>query len=313
MYEERSVRERVAENSEKENLRVAIYARTSSASQEHGYSLEAQVKRCADRCESLGWEVCFVYRDGAESGKDTDRPMFQRMLSAAEKRVFDVIAFWKLDRFSRSLMHAVQLESDLREYGVSLYSVTEQIDTTNPTGRFNFRNLASAAEFERDMIRQRSQVGLNELAAERRWPNDSAPLGYVLDDENKLQVADDEKELVVEIFELYLEERSMPKVAEILNERGIQTQTGGEWTPRAIGDILRNEIYKGHYDVGDVSTHVSEFQIIDENTFDEVVSVRHRFQTGNESKPSMEDERKNRAIDRMREMYREFRKTGDLG
>jgi site-specific DNA recombinase len=203
MIEQSPIRERVTENGETEQLRAAVYARTSSQNQEYGYSLDAQVKRTVQRCESLGWEVGFVYRDGAESGKDTDRPMFKRMLSAAEKRVFDVIAFWKLDRFSRSLMHAVQLESDLREYDVSLYSVTEQIDTTSPTGRFNFRNIASAAEFERDMIRQRTQLGLNELASERKWPNDSPPLGYELDSERKLRVVEEEKQLVVEIFHLH--------------------------------------------------------------------------------------------------------------
>ncbi|QLK25544.1 recombinase family protein [Natrinema zhouii] len=302
-----SVRERVSESDKKEQLRAAVYARTSSKNQEFGYSLDAQVRRSVDRCESLGWEVRFVYRDGAESGKDTDRPMFQKMLSAAEQQVFDVIVFWKLDRFSRSLMHAVQLESELREHDVNLYSVTEQIDTTSATGRFNFRNIASAAEFERDMIRQRTKMGLNELAVERKWPNDSAPLGYELDPEGRLSIVEDEKKLVIEIFELYIEERSMPEVARLLNERGHRTQAGGKWSPRAVGDILRNEIYRGDYDVADVSEHVPEYQIVDDATFEEVVSIRHRFQRDEASKSSMSDPRKERAIERMREMYRGYR------
>ena len=313
MFNQDSVRERVAESDESQHLRAAVYARTSSKNQEYGYSLDAQVRRSVDRCESLGWEVCFIYRDGAESGADTDRPMFQKMLSAAEKQVFDVIVFWKLDRFSRSLMHAVQLESELREHDVSLYSITEQIDTTSATGRFNFRNIASAAEFERDMIRQRTKMGLNELASEHKWPNDSPPLGYELNSEGKLSIVDEEETLVVEIFDMYIEERSMPEVARILNERGHRTQAGGEWTPRAVGDILRNEIYKGKYEVANVSEYISDFQIIDDETFEEVSSIRHRFQQTGASKSSMSDPRKERAIDRMREMYRNYRNTGSTG
>lgn len=313
MFDQDSVRERVAEKDESEGLRAAVYARTSSKNQEYGYSLDAQVRRSVDRCESLGWDVCFIYRDRAESGADTDRPMFKKMLSAAEKRVFDVIVFWKLDRFSRSLMHAVQLESELREHDVSLYSITEQIDTTSATGRFNFRNIASAAEFERDMIRQRTKMGLNELASERKWPNDSAPLGYELESEGKLSIIDDEERLVVEIFEMYIEERSMPEVARMLNERGKRTQAGGEWSPRAVGDILRNEIYRGKYEVASVSEHVSEYQIIDDETFEKVESIRHRFQRNGSSKSSMSEPRKERAIDRMREMYRNYRATGPTG
>lgn len=307
MFDKDTVRERVADDGETQQLRAAVYARTSSKSQEFGYSLDAQVDRSVDRCESLGWKVCFVFRDEAESGKDTDRPMFRKMLSAAEKQAFDVVLFWKLDRFSRSLMHAVQLESELRQHNVSLYSVTEQIDTTSATGRFNFRNIASAAEFERDMIKQRTQMGLNELASDLKWPNDTPPLGYELDSERKLSIVRQEAELVAEIFEQYIEERSMSEVARSLNEQEIQTQEGCEWSPRAVGDILQNEIYTGTYEVADVSKFVPEYQIIDSETFEEVTSIRHRFQGGGASKSSMSDPRKERAISRMRDMYQDYR------
>ncbi len=313
MLDQGSVRERVTEDGDTEQLRAAVYARTSSKNQEYGYSLDAQVNRSVDRCESLGWEVAFLYRDSAESGKDTDRPMFKKMLNAAEKRVFDVIVFWKLDRFSRSLMHAVQLESELRDHNVSLYSVTEQIDTTSATGRFNFRNLASAAEFERDMIQQRTQMGLNELASELKWPNASPPIGYKLDSDGRLSIVEEEADIVVEIFHRYTEEKSMPEVAALLNKQGIPTKAGGEWIARAVGDVLRNEIYKGQYEVADVSKHVSEYEIIGSDTFEKVKSIRHRFQKDGASKSPMAEPRKERAISRMRGMYQEYRDPNSVG
>jgi site-specific DNA recombinase len=105
--------------------RAAIYARTSSRSQRFGYSLEEQVRLCVERCGLLNWDVAYVFQDGEKSGKDTDRPMFQRMLSLAQRGAFDVLVFWKLDRFSRSIMHAVTLEADFRKWGVALHSITE--------------------------------------------------------------------------------------------------------------------------------------------------------------------------------------------
>lgn len=306
MSEPSPIRERVAENDEDEKLRAAVYARTSTTSQEYGYSLDEQVKRSVDRCQSLGWTVAFVYRDEAESGSDTDRPMFQEMLSMADRQTFDVIVFWKLDRFSRSLMHAVKLESRLRDNDVYLYSLTEQIDTTSATGRFNFRNLASAAQFERDMIKQRTTMGLNALASDAKWPNNNPPLGYELDSNRRLAVLDEERDLVIQIFELYAEQRSMPDVAEQLNERGIRTNKGQKWTPRAVGDILRNEIYIGQYEVGDVSKHVPEYQIVSDDKFQEVTSIRRRFQTTNESRASMPESRKKKSIKRVKEMYDDY-------
>lgn len=306
MIDDISIRERVAEDDDNRSLRAAVYARTSSKNQRDGYSLEAQTKRSINRCQSLGWDLAFVYRDEAESGKDTDRPMFQKMLGAAKQGAFDVVVFWKLDRFSRSLMHAVQLEAELRENDVYLYSVTEQIDTTSATGRFNFRNIASAAEFERDMIKQRTEIGLHALAEEYRWPNNNPPLGYHLTPSNKLSIAEKTSELVIKIFDMYVENRSMPQVASQLNKQGITTTEGSEWTPRAVGDVLRNEIYRGVYELGDVSERVPEYQIISDALFDEVTSIRMRFQRDNSARPSMIDSRKEQIVANMYSMYLEF-------
>ena len=307
MIESTSIRQRAQMDDDSEqSLRAAIYARTSSTRRTEGYSLDAQVQKGINHCQDLGWTVGFIYRDEAESGADTDRPMFQQMLEMAEKQAFDVIVFWKLDRFSRSLIHAVQLETELRENDVYLYSVTEQIDTTSATGRFNFRNLASAAEFERDMIKQRTQLGMENLAAEERWPNDTPPLGYTLTDKNRLSIDEAESELVATIFEQYLECRSMPSVAAHLNEQGYTTKENEEWTRRGVGDILRNEIYRGWYELGEVSKHVSEYQIIDDETFQRVTEVRRRFQDDGATRPSMPTSRKEAIIEDMREKYLDY-------
>ena len=298
-----SIRERVSDTSGDETLRAAIYARTSDTTRSQGYSLDAQVTRSLDHCENLGWDVAFIYRDESESGANTDRPMFEEMIETAKRGVFDVIVFWKLDRFSRSLIHAVELEADLREFDVYLYSVTEQIDTTSATGRFNFRNLASAAEFERDMIKERTQLGLNQLAEDHKWPNETTPLGYSLTDENRLMIDDTERQIVERIFESYLNVKSMPEVAMKLNEDGVTTIDEGEWTARAVGDILRNQIYRGWYELGDVAEHVPEYQLIDDNTFEQATKIRMRFQNSNANQQAMPTSRKDVHINEIQDEY----------
>lgn len=307
MIESTSIRQRAQTNDDSDrSLRAAIYARTSSTRRKEGYSLDAQVRKGIDHCQNLEWTVGFIYRDEAESGADTDRPMFQQMLEMAQKQAFDVIVFWKLDRFSRSLIHAVQLETELRDNDVYLYSVTEQIDTTSPTGRFNFRNLASAAEFERDMIKQRTKLGMENLAEDARWPNDTPPLGYILTDENRLSIDETESELIVTIFEQYLECQSMPSVATFLNEHDYTTKEGEEWVRRGVGNILRNEIYRGWYELGDVHKHIPEYQIISDDTFQHVTEVRRRFQDDGATRSSMPTSRKEAIIEDMRERYLDY-------
>lgn len=289
------------------DIRAAIYARTSSTSQRFGYSMDEQVRQCLQRCQRLNWDAVCVFRDKAESGKNAERPMFQQMMKRARDGFFDVVVFWKLDRFSRSLVHAVKLEAELRDEDVALHSVTEQIDTTTSAGRFNFRNIASAAEFESDMISERAQMGLKARAMDGRWPTGQPPLGYRQADDGSLDICESEADLVREIFERYIEAKSMPQVAGELNRRGITTRKNNEWTPAAVGDLLGNELYIGTYDTGGVSKQYDEYQIIDNELFEQADETRRRFRSDSRThRGPMPNEDKERIVDKMESMYHSF-------
>ncbi|WP_411967350.1 recombinase family protein [Haloferax sp. YSSS75] len=287
--------------------RAAIYARTSSASQQFGYSIDEQVRQCIARCNQFGWKVHFVFRDEAVSGANTDRPMFSKMLNRAEAGDFDVLVFWKLDRFSRSIMHVVELEEQFSDWGVALHSVTEQLDTTNPTGRFNFRNLANAAELERELIKQRTTMGHIARAMEHKWPNTSPPLGYEVTEDGFLKVAPSEAVLVRRIFREYVELESMPEVARQLNRDGRLGRSGKKWTPSTIGTILRNEIYIGRYSIRGVHAWVDEYRILSDATFEKVTTIRTRFRTNVPStRPEMSKKRKRETVMRIIEKYSNY-------
>jgi len=112
----------------------------------------------AEGCDEIVSEVA--------SGVKTNRPVLESLLDKARKG--DVIIVWKLDRLGRSLKHLVDLVSTLMEKGIGLKSLQDPIDTTNAQGRLVFNIFASLAEFERDLIVERTHAGLNAARARGR-------------------------------------------------------------------------------------------------------------------------------------------------
>ena len=138
------------------------YARVSTKDQNFGLQIDALQKA---GCEKLYREVV--------SGARTERPVLDRVVDSL--RTGDVLVIWKLDRLGRLLKHLVELVNTLRERGVGLQSLNDPIDTTTPQGRLSFNLFASLAEFERDLIRERTQAGLS--AARARGRNGGRPKG----------------------------------------------------------------------------------------------------------------------------------------
>ena len=131
------------------------YARVST--REQSFDLQIDALRKAG-CEKVLQEVV--------SGAKADRPVLDALL--ADLRAGDVLVIWKLDRLGRSLRHLVDLASSLMERDVGLRSLNDPIDTTTPQGRLAFNLFASLAEFERDLIRERTQAGLTAARARGR-------------------------------------------------------------------------------------------------------------------------------------------------
>ena len=300
------------DNGHGEIVFAAIYARTSSPNQRFNHSIKEQVDRCWKFCDERGWVARYVFVDEGESGGTTDRPKFQLMLEKAKAGKFNAIVFWKLDRFCRSLVDLVNIERLLREWGIGLCSVTEYLDTTTSVGRFNFRNLASVAELEREMIGERARMGLYALAREHKWPNPHPPLGYDKGENGMLKVNKREAKLVRWIFKRYIRSRSMPQVAFELNKKGIITKNGKEWNARAVRDILTNELYVGGYRVAGVEARVGEYRIIDDELHDKANESRLRYKNDNGGKrPPMPEDRRRAKIDRIFNEYFGFLREMD--
>jgi site-specific DNA recombinase len=294
------------ENRSQHAIRAAIYARISSSNQKNNYSINEQIACCRKYIDQKGWITHYLFFDEAEGGSTVERPKFQLMLEKAKAGCFDVIVVWKLDRFCRSLVDLVNVERALRENGVSLCSVTEFLDTTSTIGRFNFRTIGSVAELERELIGERARMGLHALAKKHRWPNAHPPLGYERLGDGRLKVTGKEAKLVRKIASMYLNEKSMPRLAFLLNKEGIQTKNGKQWTAATVRDILTDEIYVGTYDVAGVREYVQEYRILDDSVFLAVNGTRLRWKSEGNRKPSMPEDRKSEKIEKMFGKYFEL-------
>ena len=139
---------------------IGIYARVSTSDQTAIQQLEQLRSYC------LKQDLCVYgeYVDEGESALKQNRPQYLRILEDARKRKIDTILVYKLDRFSRSLKELVNTMAILKGYGVNFISYAEKdFDTTTATGQLMFHIVSAFAQFERDMISERTKLKLNYL------------------------------------------------------------------------------------------------------------------------------------------------------
>src|ERR1700751_1044026 len=151
--------------------RAAIYVRVSTDKQ----TIDNQVAALRQIAERRGWQVVEQYQDTGISGaKGRDgRPGLDQMLNDAQRRKFDVIMAWAIERLGRSLIDLLGTIQTLEACGVDLYLNQQSIDTTTPAGKLMFQVCGAFAEFERSMIRQRVHAGLKRAVAQGKrlgWP-----------------------------------------------------------------------------------------------------------------------------------------------
>lgn len=139
------------------NIRVGIYVRTSTSDKQDP---EMQTRELRQFVELKGWEIVSVYEDKGFTGSNSNRPAFNRILADSKSRKIDMIAVWKLDRFSRSLRDLVVTLEDLGEMGVGFVSIKDGLDLSTSQGRLLMGVIAVFAQFERDLIVMRVNSGL---------------------------------------------------------------------------------------------------------------------------------------------------------
>jgi site-specific DNA recombinase len=227
---------------------IALYCRVSTDEQaREGISLEEQQTRLTAYCRAMGWNDQYkLYIDDGYSAKSLERPKLHQLLDDVKKGVIAKVLVTKLDRLSRRLLDLLELIDLFQEFEVTFTSVSESFDTNTPSGRLTLQILGAVAEFERERIRERVFDNMFHAAQQGKWLTQS-PYGYQLQDK-ELVIDETEAEVVRRIVRMYLDEgRGFHAIAKLLNEEGIPSRFGKEWSLRSVKLLLSNPVYKGTY------------------------------------------------------------------
>jgi DNA invertase Pin-like site-specific DNA recombinase len=143
--------------------RVALYARVSTSNGQQDPEMQlAELREYGGR---RGWQITEEYVDQGVSGSKESRPALNRLMVDAQRRKFDAVLVWKIDRFGRSLKHLVNALAELGAFGVAFISLRDNLDLSTPSGRLMFQIIGAMAEFERALIQERVRAGLRNARA----------------------------------------------------------------------------------------------------------------------------------------------------
>src|SRR3989344_4472176 len=238
---------------------AAIYVRVSTQEQaQQGFSLNAQKEALENYAKALGYEIYKIYRDEGKSAKDLKRPEMTRLLADAESKKFSAIFIYKLDRFSRSIKDLILTIDKLKELRIDFVSLQDKIETASASGKLMFHIISAFAEFERNIIGERTTFGMQRKSKEGGFVN-KPPFGYKMVDQN-LEFDSESAPQVRQIFEEYLTGNlSLNKLAK---KHGFSVN--------GLKKLLSNTSYLGEVKFAGEANKGSHKALIERELFDQV-------------------------------------------
>ena len=231
-------------------MTAVIYARYSSDNQREE-SIEGQIRECTAYAEKNGITIVKHYIDRAISAKTDNRPEFQQMIKDSDKKLFDIVLVWKLDRFARNRYDSARYKTQLKKNGVKLMSATEII-SEGPEGIILESVLEGYAECYSADLAEKVVRGQTENILKGRCNGGRGTFGYTLDSERKFHIDPLTSPFVLESFKKYNEGSTMKEIRDWLNENGIKNPVGGAFTYNSVEHMLKNRRYIGELKFRDV-------------------------------------------------------------
>ena len=231
-------------------MKAVIYARYSSDSQREE-SIDGQIRECREYAEHNGITILTSYIDRALSARTADRPEFQRMIKDSAKELFDIVLVWKLDRFSRDRYDSAHYKRILKKNGVKVVSAKENI-SDGPEGIILESMLEGYAEYYSARLSEKIHRGQRENALKGKNNGGGIPLGYVLGQDQKLEIDLITAPIVLEIFTRYADGETMRAIIDDLNNRGLKTRRNKPFSLSSFSAMLANRKYIGEYHYQDI-------------------------------------------------------------
>lgn len=227
---------------------AVIYARYSSERQTE-QSIEGQLRVCHDYAEKNDMIIIDTYIDRAMTGTNDNRTSFQKMLQDSNKRAWDIVLVYKLDRFSRNKYEMATHKKTLRDNGIRLVSAMENIPDT-PEGIILESLLEGMAEYYSAELSQKVRRGMKESRLKGQYTGGFVVYGYDLVNK-KIVINEQEAEIVNLIYQRYASGAFIKDIIAELNEKGIMNKFGRPFAINTIHHILENEHYTGIYRLRD--------------------------------------------------------------
>ena len=236
---------------------AGIYKRVSTLDQKReGFSLPEQEEKLKEFCKFKGYEIYKVYEDAGISAKNDKRPAYQEMMQDVKNKKINVIVAFKLDRLTRSVYDIEKLMKFVNDYECDIDCMADESNTTTSNGRMVMRIMTSVSQNEIEKCSERTKFGMVGAIKSGHIPNRS-PLGFKRD--NKKLVPDPlTKDIIVRVFDLYLEGKSHQTIANIFNSEEVLGKTN--WYDSTIQKILSNELYKGDFINGKRTKHPTYYK-----------------------------------------------------
>lgn len=244
---------------------AGIYIRVSTFDQaREGFSLREQEERLKEFCKFKRYNIYKVYQNAGISAKNDKRPAYQEMIEDVKKGNINVIVALKLDRLTRSVYDIEKLMKFVNDYECDIDCMADESNTTTSNGRMVMRIMTSVSQNEIEKCSERTKFGMAGAIKNGHIPNRTG-LGFKR--ENKKLVPNPlTKDIIVRIFDLYLESKSHQAIANIYNKEKVLGKTN--WYDSTIQKILSNELYKGDYVNGKRTKHPTYY----ENVIEPIVS-----------------------------------------
>ena len=249
-------------------MTAVIYARYSSDSQREE-SIEGQIRECTAYAKKNGITIVKHYIDRAISAKTDNRPEFQQMIKDSDKKLFDIVLVWKLDRFARNRYDSARYKTQLKKNGVKLMSATEII-SEGPEGIILESVLEGYAEYYSADLAEKVVRGQTENILKGRCNGGRGTFGYTLDSERKFHIDPLASPFVLESFRKYRNGLTMKEIRDWLNENGIKNPVGGAFTYNSVEHMLKNRRYIGELKFRDVVVPDAIPPIVPLELFDDV-------------------------------------------
>lgn len=249
-------------------MKAVIYARYSSDSQREE-SIEGQLRECTAFAEKNGITILRHYIDRAFSAKTDNRPEFQEMIKDSNKRLFDMVIVWKLDRFARNRYDSARYKATLKKNGVKVVSAMEVI-SEGAEGIILESVLEGYAEYYSADLSEKVIRGMTDNALKCIYNGGTLPIGYLLDEEQHFQINPLTAPFILDAFKQYDEGATMTEIRDCLNEKGVKNTRGRSLNYNSVQLMLNNRRYIGEFRYRDIVIPEGIPAIIPLDLFDRV-------------------------------------------